>query len=411
MSSLFGKKEATVETYSEGAVPKKPLLTQNQKIGVGVGAATAATGVGLGLGLSGVGAAGVGAAGASAASTGATLGTTAALSGTAIAASAAATGTTLAATGSALGVALLAPIAGLSIGVPVVAPVVVGIALLVYLLVKKHQKNLELYEVMSQAVELIMRIEKCEMLMSDILLDKSGYISNNVTLNRLLSELMGEILKICPTSVIEEFQNLLDRSKSQREDASLQTDEELSEEKSKSVNVKIRNEYRDRKTKQWRLGLKALRRFTANNFFRKYRYTKIVNKLTMINAFFTTLFAEFTLTAMILDVKVNKHLPSVKGLIESLKQGSKMLHGRDPELLKNGQERTIHSRQEEMLNELSRMVDPLTSGDSRFGEVSEGIKKSITEQSVDTKNFRADQKLTKGGTKKRKAKKLNIKKM
>jgi hypothetical protein len=363
--------------------PKEPLLTKNQKIGVGVGAATAATGVGLGLGLSGVGAAGV----------------------TAIGTSATATGATLAATGSALGSALLAPIAGLSIGVPVVAPVVVGIALLVYLLVKKHQKNLELYEVMSQAVELIMRIEKCEMLMSDILLEDTGYISNNVTLNRLLSELMAEILKICPTSVIEEFQNLLDRSKDQKEDANLYNDQELSEEKSKSVNVKIRNEYRDRKTKQWRFGLKALRRFTANNFFRKYQYTRIVNKLTMINAFFTTLFAEFTLTAMILEVKIKRSLPSVKGLIESLKQGSKMLHGRDPELLKNGQERTVYNRQEEMLNELSRLVDPLTTKSSKFDQVSDEIKKTIANQAIDTKNFRTDQKLTsKGGTTKKKRK-------
>lgn len=401
--SFFIKKE----TYSKNAVSSEPRLTQNQKIGLGVGSAAAVTGTGLGLGLSGVGATGVAATGASAAATGSAIGASAAATGSSIAATAATAGTTLAATGSALGSALLAPIAGLSIGVPVVAPVVVGIALLVYLLVKKHQKNLELYEVMSQAVELIMRIEKCEMLMSDILLSESGYISNNVTLNKLLSELMSEILKICPTSVIEEFQNLLDRSKEQTENASLKTNEELSEEKSKSVNVKIRNEYRDRKTKQWRFGLKSLRRFTANNFFRKYQYTRIVNKLTMINAFFTTLFAEFTLTAMILDAKVNKNLPSVKGLIESLKQGSKMLHGRDPELLKNGQERTIHSRQEEMLNELSRLVNPLTSGSSKFDEVSEGIKKSITEQSVDTKNFRAEQKLTKGGRKLTKRRKNN----
>ena len=63
------------------------------------------------------------------------------------------TGTVTASSASAfttgVGAALMAPIAGLSIGVPVVAPVVVGIALLVYLLVKKNQSNKELYEVMS----------------------------------------------------------------------------------------------------------------------------------------------------------------------------------------------------------------------------------------------------------------------
>jgi hypothetical protein len=348
-------------------------MSKQKKIALAATGA-AVTGTGLALGLTGVGAAGV----------------------SATAASAAATGTAIAASGSAIGSALLAPIAGLSIGVPVVAPVAIGIAVLVYLLVKKHQKNKELYEVMSQAVELIMRMEKCEMLMSDILME-TGYISNNVTLNRLLAELMTEILRICPTSVIEEFQNLLDRSKDQKEDASLQTEEELGEEKSKSVNIKIRNEYRTRKTKEWRFGLKALRRFTANNFFRKYQYTRIVNKLTMINAFFSTLFAEFTLTSMVLDIKVKKNLPSVKGLIDSLRQGAKLLHGRDPDLLTKGLQRSVHNRQEELLSELSKYVDPLNKDGSNFEKISGDIKQTISDQSFTTTNFRDGTSLKKGG--------------
>jgi hypothetical protein len=289
--------EGNPVNISEGEIKKEeaPRFTSKQK------AAAAAVGV-----------AGLGAAGTSLAltGTGAAIGTgiTSGVAGltTAATASAAATTGTLAATGSALGAALMAPIAGLSIGVPVVAPVVVGIALIVYLLVKKNKSNKELYEVMSQAVELIMRIEKCEILMGDIL-SQSGYISNNVTLNKLLEELMNEILRICPSSVIKEFEEILN---SGTHDAKIKTES-------------------DKRSKEWTLGLRKLRRFTANNFFTKYRYSFIINKLTMINAFFTTLFAEFTLTKMILDdtiggVKINRNHESIKGLIDSLKQGHKL---------------------------------------------------------------------------------------
>lgn len=381
MSVVKAHPVADAQHHVDADGEEKPKMSNDRKLALATTGAAAVTGTGLALGLTGVGAAGV----------------------SATAASAAATGTALAATGSALGSALLAPIAGLSIGVPVVAPVAIGIAVLVYLLVKKHQKNQELYEVMSQAVELIMRIEKCEMLMSDILME-TGYISNNVTLNKLLAELMTEILKICPTSVIEEFQNLLDRSKDQKDDARIQTEEELEEEKSKSVNVKIRNEYRNRKTKEWRFGLKALRRFTANNFFRKYQYTRIISKLTMINAFFTTLFAEFTLTSMVLDIKVKKNLPSVKGLIDSLRQGAKLLHGRDPDLLTKGLQRSVHNRQEELLSELSKYVDPLNKDGSNFEKIAGDIKQTISDQSFNTTNFREGTSLTKGGRRTKRSK-------
>jgi hypothetical protein len=248
------------------------------------------------------------------------------LSGTVTASSASAFGT-------GVGAALMAPIAGLSIGVPVVAPVVVGIALLVYLLVKKNQSNKELYEVMSQAVELIMRIEKCEILMGDIL-SQSGYISNNVTLNKLLEELMNEILRICPTSVIKEFEEILNSG--------------THDEKIRAESVK--------RSKEWTFGLRKIRRFTANNFFTKYRYSFIINKLTMINAFFTTLFAEFTLTKMVLDdvhgFKINKNHKSIEGLIDSLKQGHLLNKHRD----KSKYTAFEYGQQEPLLNELTPYI-------------------------------------------------------
>jgi len=266
-------KDANGESNELGDKEKTQDLVLKASLGTGTAAALGATAAGLTV--SGLGASTVAAASA-------------------------------AVTGSTLGAALMAPIAGLSIGVPVVAPVVVGIALLVYILVKKNQSNKELYEVMSQAVELIMRIEKCEILMGDIL-SQSGYISNNVTLNKLLEELMNEILRICPSSVIKEFEEILNSGK---HDERIKTESE-------------------KRSKEWTLGLRKLKRFTANNFFTKYRYSFIINKLTMINAFFTTLFAEFTLTKMVLDdtiggVKINKNHESIKGLIDSLKQGHKL---------------------------------------------------------------------------------------
>ena len=364
-----------------------------------------------------VGVAGLGAAGTTLAltGTGAVIGTgiTSGVAGltSAATASAAATTGTLAATGSALGAALMAPIAGLSIGVPVVAPVVVGIAILVYLLVKKHQKNKELFEVMSQAVELIMRIEKCEMLMSEILM-QTGYISNNTTLNDLLADLMAEILKICPTSVIEEFQKLLDNGKVDDKGKYEKSDQEKDEEKSKSLNVSIRKEYSDRKTKHWRFGLKAIRRFTATTFFRKHQYTKIVNKLTMINAFFTTLFAEFSLTTMVLDIDIPKKGPAVKGLIDSLRLGSKLLHGRNKDLLEKGEAvvRRVHNRQEELLGELSKYVDPTYTKGNSFDKISDEIKTTISKEALTTSNFREGQKLGGGRhTKKRNKKQINKK--
>jgi hypothetical protein len=288
----YNNNEGNPVDIPEGEIKKEeeedPRFTPKQK--------AAATAVGV---------AGLGAAGTTLAltGTGAAIGTgiSSGVAGLTSAATVSAT-----ATGSALGAALMAPIAGLSIGVPVVAPVVVGIALIVYLLVKKNKSNKELYEVMSQAVELIMRIEKCEILMGDIL-SQSGYISNNVTLNKLLEELMNEILRICPSSVIKEFEEILN---SGTHDAKIKTESE-------------------KRSKEWTLGLRKLRRFTANNFFTKYRYSFIINKLTMINAFFTTLFAEFTLTKMILDdapggFKINRNHESIKGLIDSLKQGHRL---------------------------------------------------------------------------------------
>jgi hypothetical protein len=103
-----------------------------------------------------------------------------------------------------------------------------------------------------------MRIEKCEILMSEILLS-TGYISNNVTLNRLLEELMNEIMRICPTSVLHEFEKIIDAKG--------------------SGDQRIVSELGARKG-EWTLGLKKLKRFTAHNFFTKYRYSLIINKLT-----------------------------------------------------------------------------------------------------------------------------------
>jgi hypothetical protein len=256
-----------------------------------------------------------------------------------------------------VGAALMAPIAGLSIGVPVVAPVVVGIALLVYLLVKKNQSNKELYEVMSQAVELIMRIEKCEILMGDIL-SQSGYISNNFTLNKLLEELMDEILRICPTSVIKEFEKILNSGKH---------DEKIKGESSK-------------RDKEWTFGLRKIRRFTANNFFTKYRYSLIINKLTMINAFFTTLFAEFTLTKMVLDdtiggVKINKNHESIKGLIDSLKQGHKLNAKRSSS---NYDEKPEYSLQQPLLEALTPYIKGQSS---QYNEIKGMIAKSSSTDS------------------------------
>jgi hypothetical protein len=293
----------------DGDVEKKPSLSFKSKAALATTAALGATATGLALTPAGAAVA-------------------AGITKTAIA-----SGTTLATTGVALGNALMAPIAGLSIGVPVVAPVAVGIAILVYLLIKKHQNNRELYEVMSQAVELIMRIEKCEILMGDIL-SQSGYISNNVTLNKLLEELMNEILRICPTSVIKEFEEILNSG--------------THDEKIRTESVK--------RSKEWTFGLRKLRRFTANNFFTKYRYSFIINKLTMINAFFTTLFAEFTLTKMVLDdvhgFKINKNHESIKGLIDSLKQGHLLNKHRD----KSKYEEVEYGQQEPLLNALTPYI-------------------------------------------------------
>jgi hypothetical protein len=314
------------------------------------------------------------------------LGSTAAVAGTA-----ALLGTTFASTGTALGStigsALLAPIAGLSIGVPVVAPVVVGIAILVYILIKTNRKNKELVEVMSQAVELIMRIEKCETLMSEILL-KTGYISNNATLNHHLDGLMTEILKICPTSVIEKFSEFLDKGSTTSGNYN-KSDQEEREISSKSINVKFRKEANTRKNKEWRYGLRSIRRYTASVFFRKHQYTRILNKLTMINAFFTTLFAEFSLTVMVLGIEIPKKGPAVQGLIDSLKLGFKLFKDKNKVLLeKKAHERYVHGRQENFLDELSKYVDPKFIEANNFEQIKSEIKDKIGEGNVITSGFK-----------------------
>jgi hypothetical protein len=334
-------------------------------------------GIGLGVAASGATAASLAATGAASG-----IGATAAATGSALTASAAATGSTLAASGAALGSALMAPIAGLSIGVPVVAPVVVGIALIVYLLVKKHQKNKELNEVMGQAVELIMRIEKCEILMSEILLS-TGYISNNVTLNRLLEELMNEIMRICPTSVLHEFEKIIDAKG--------------------SGDQRIVSELGARKG-EWTLGLKKLKRFTAHNFFTKYRYSLIINKLTMINSFFSTLFAEFALTKMILDeiddgVTINTKSDAVKGLIESLKHGSMLLKGKESKSFFGESKNLVtYSQQEPLLDALGNY---LKDGEDKAKAYSK-IKSIVIKNANDISAPPLPSK--KGGTKKKKAK-------
>lgn len=290
-------------------------------------------------------------------------------------------------TGTALGSALLAPIAGLSIGVPVVAPVVVGIAILVYILIKTNQKNKELVEVMSQAVELIMRIEKCETLMSEILL-KTGYISNNATLNHHLDGLMTEILKICPTSVIEKFSEFLDKGSTTSGNYN-KSDQEEREISSKSINVKFRKEANTRKNKEWRYGLRSIRRYTASVFFRKHQYTRILNKLTMINAFFTTLFAEFSLTVMVLGIEIPKKGPAVQGLIDSLKLGSKLFKDKNKVLLeKKADERYVNGRQEDLLDELSKYVDPKFTEATNFEQIKSEIKDKIEEANITASGFK-----------------------
>lgn len=276
--------------------------------------------------------------------------------GTGIAASSAATGAAIsssaAATGSAIVSGLMAPIAGLSIGVPVVAPVVIGIAILVYILVKKHKNNKELYEVMSQAIELIMRIEKCKILMQDILID-TGYITNDLTLNKLLEELMNEIIRICPSSVIKEFEHVLN---------------------SGGHDEKIKSEIKSRE-KEWTFGLKRLRRFTANNFFTKYRYSFIINKLTMINAFFTTSLAEFSLTKMVLDqltkpVKINKELASIDAFINSLKQGHLLNKQKDIRLYEKNP--ATYGEQEPLLDALTPYIK--NGNNKHYSEIKNVIK-------------------------------------
>ena len=313
------------------------------------GIAAAATGTGLAatgtaLALTGTAdAIGTGIA-VSAAETGAAISSSAAATGAAISSSAAATG-------SAIVSGLMAPIAGLSIGVPVVAPVVIGIAILVYILIKKHKNNKELYEVMSQAIELIMRIEKCKILMQDILID-TGYITNDLTLNKLLEELLNEIIRICPSSVIKEFEDVLN---------------------SGGHDEKIKSEIKSRE-KEWTFGLKRLRRFTANNVFTKYRYSFILNKLTMINAFFTTLLAEFSLTKMVLDqlvkpVKINKELASIDAFINSLKQGHLLNKQNDKGLYKD--KPATYGEQEPLLNALTPYIK---NGNNHYSDIKELIK-------------------------------------
>jgi hypothetical protein len=358
--------EPTAEVVNEDVpVPEETEgLSKKQKIGIATGTAAALGATAAGLTASGVGATAV----------------------AATAASAAATGTAIAATGSTVGAALLAPIAGLSIGVPVVAPVVVGIALIVYILVKKHQKNKELYEVMSQAVELIMRIEKCEILMREILMS-TGYISNNVTLNRLLEELMTEILRICPTPVIQEFEKVINAGG--------------------SADKRIVSEL-GKRGKEWTLGLKRLRRFTANNVFTKYRYSLIINKLTMINAFFTTLFAEFTLTKMVLDgtsagVKINKSSEAVQGLINSLKNGNLLLKGRDRTFFGKSKNITTYGQQENLLDGLSGYLKQEEGSKEAYDQIKGLILKNSNDISAPPLPPK------KGGTKKKRVK-LNKKK-
>ena len=334
-------------------------------------------GIGLGVAASGATAASLAATGAASG-----IGATAAATGSALTASAVATGSTLAASGAALGSALMAPIAGLSIGVPVVAPVVVGIALIVYLLVKKHQKNKELNEVMGQAVELIMRIEKCEILMSEILLS-TGYISNNVTLNRLLEELMNEIMRICPTSVLHEFEKIIDAKG--------------------SGDQRIVSELGARKG-EWTLGLKKLKRFTAHNFFTKYRYSLIINKLTMINSFFSTLFAEFALTKMILDeindgVTINTKSDAVKGLIESLKHGSMLLKGKESKSFFGESKNLVtYSQQEPLLDALGNYLKDGEDKEKAYSKIKSIVIKNANDISAPPLPSK------KGGTKKKKAK-------
>jgi hypothetical protein len=100
---------------------------------------------------------------------------------------------------------------------------------------------------------------------------------------------------------------------------------------------------------------------------------------------------------MVLDIKVKKNLPSVKGLIDSLRQGAKLLHGRDPDLLTKGLQRSVHNRQEELLSELSKYVDPLNKDGSNFEKISGDIKQTISDQSFTTTNFRDGTSLKKGG--------------
>jgi len=210
--------------------------------------------------------------------------------------------------------------------------------------------------------------------MGDIL-HQTGYITNNVTLNKLLEELMNEILRICPTSVIKEFEEVLNSGKH---------------------DTKIRTES-EKRSKEWTLGLRKLKRFTANNFFTKYRYSLIINKLTMINAFFSTLFAEFTLTKMVLDdtqgFKIDKSHESIKGLIDSLKQGHLLNKHRN----KSQYETTEYGQQEPLLNALA----PYVNGNKADFEAIKGViaNASITaETKVGGRGYRARGKF--GGTRK-----------
>jgi hypothetical protein len=128
----------------------------------------------------------------------------------------------------------------------------------------------------------------------------------------------------------------------------------------------------------------------------------------MINAFFSTLFAEFALTKMILDttsvgVKIDRKSEAVQGLIDSLKQGNLLLKGRDRGFFGKSKNITTYGQQENLLDGLSGYLKQEEGSKEAYDQIKGIILKNSNDISAPPLPSK------KGGTKKKKAK-LNKKK-